>query len=197
MRAAGAGDDLAGYWRPFSRDPRPAAAGSPERPKVRRRTPASERARRPRVSRAALEDVQKVITRQKAYARYVACMSSDVVAAIVGGVAGVVTGGISSLLAPWASWGIEKRRDDRRRKTALIDEWRAGIADHVDSGDQPISFPRYPWYASLRTNMVPDKIAVLESVRTVHVARDDGGPSVEVRTVRGAIARIQRRWRIP
>jgi hypothetical protein len=39
-------------------------------------------------------------------------MTDTVWAAIVGGIAGVVTGSISAVVAPWANWGIEKRRQN-------------------------------------------------------------------------------------
>lgn len=51
-----------------------------------------------------------------------------VTAAVVGGVAGVVTGAIGSLAAPWANWAVEKRRTDRAEKRAAVEAWRSGIA---------------------------------------------------------------------
>ena len=51
-------------------------------------------------------------------------MSDTVWAAIVGGVAGIVTGSLSSLFAPWVHWGIEKRRRKLDKRIELIGRWR-------------------------------------------------------------------------
>jgi hypothetical protein len=55
-------------------------------------------------------------------------MSDAVVTAIIAGVVGLFTGAIGSLLAPWAQWGIEKRRKRVERRSALIDNWRKLLA---------------------------------------------------------------------
>lgn len=51
-------------------------------------------------------------------------MTDTVWAAIVGGAAGIITGGLSSIVAPWAVWGIEKRKSKRAYRIKLIDNWR-------------------------------------------------------------------------
>ncbi|WP_133160822.1 hypothetical protein [Mycobacterium ahvazicum] len=60
-------------------------------------------------------------------------MTSDVAVAFIGGGAGLltgaVTGTISSLIAPWANWGIEKRRLRRENRVQRIKEWRAGVTE--------------------------------------------------------------------
>lgn len=55
-------------------------------------------------------------------------MTSEVVVALIGGAAGLVTGTIGSLLAPWSQWGVEKRRLRRDSRVQRLAEWRAGIA---------------------------------------------------------------------
>jgi hypothetical protein len=56
-------------------------------------------------------------------------MTDTVWAAIVGGIAGVVTGSISALIAPWANWCIEKRRENLAHKRKLIANARTMIAE--------------------------------------------------------------------
>jgi hypothetical protein len=44
-------------------------------------------------------------------------MNDTIYVALIGGVSGLITGAVGSLIAPWVQWGIEKRRkrmDNRR-----------------------------------------------------------------------------------
>ena len=54
-------------------------------------------------------------------------MSDTLWAAIVGGGAGIVTGTLSSILAPWVNWRIEQRRNKIIRRTEQIHRWREMI----------------------------------------------------------------------
>jgi len=56
-------------------------------------------------------------------------MTETVWAAIVGGQQGVITGSISALIAPWANWGIEKRRKKLAHRRKLIADVRTMIAE--------------------------------------------------------------------
>ncbi len=56
-------------------------------------------------------------------------MASEIVVALIGGGAGMATGVVGSLFAPWANWGVEKRRLARQRRIERIEEWRAGVAE--------------------------------------------------------------------
>lgn len=60
-------------------------------------------------------------------------MSDTVIAAIVGAVAGIITGSIGSLFAPWANWGIEKRKQKLAYRRELIAKWRAMVKDITTS----------------------------------------------------------------
>lgn len=58
-------------------------------------------------------------------------MSPEIVAALVGGVAGLLTGVVASLAAPWVHWAIERRRRSFEHKTTLIKDIRALIQSAV------------------------------------------------------------------
>lgn len=63
--------------------------------------------------------------------------------ALVGGGVGLVTGAVASLIAPWANWGIEKRKLRRAGRVERIREWRAG-ASQLDSD---VHFMELEWSA--------------------------------------------------
>ncbi|MBN7353586.1 Uncharacterised protein [Mycobacteroides abscessus subsp. abscessus] len=92
-------------------------------------------------------------------------MSSEVWAAVIGGVAGLGAGALSSLIAPWVNWGVEQKREKRDHRRALITSWRDGIAsidvEGTDAGGFPDGYQihftrRYfstPWYETLRPHL--------------------------------------------
>jgi hypothetical protein len=57
-------------------------------------------------------------------------MTDMITSAIVGGIAGIITGSLSSLFAPWIHWGIEKRRGIRKDRTLLLNNTQAMIVDY-------------------------------------------------------------------
>lgn len=77
-------------------------------------------------------------------------MSDQVLAALVGGVAGLITGAVSSLVAPWVNWGVEKRRLRFQRRRDLVSEWRAGLSEAEDHGLLSGNYEHLVWYQSLR-----------------------------------------------
>jgi hypothetical protein len=56
-------------------------------------------------------------------------MAYEVPVALITGSVGLTTGILGSLVAPWANWGVEKRRLRRQARVDRITEWRAGVAD--------------------------------------------------------------------
>lgn len=59
--------------------------------------------------------------------RHTLIVASDIVVALIDGGAGLATGAIGSLVAPWANWGIEKRRLNRQGRVERIRDWRDGV----------------------------------------------------------------------
>jgi hypothetical protein len=51
----------------------------------------------------------------------------EVPVALISGGVGLTTGAIGSLFAPWANWGVEKRRLKHQRRVDRIKEWRDGV----------------------------------------------------------------------
>jgi hypothetical protein len=61
-------------------------------------------------------------------------VASEIAIALIGGGAGLVTGTIGSLFAPWSQWGVEKQRLRREGRLGKLIEWRSGIAELDQKG---------------------------------------------------------------
>ena len=136
-------------------------------------------------------------------------VASDIAIAFIGGGAGLltgaVTGTISSLVAPWANWGIEKKRRTRELQLQRVVGGRKHL-EHLNSlsekyhgralvpGEDPISADvrTKDWFITLRAEMSADALRRVEelSQRPVHTRRG------EMATLLGEeISRIEReKW---
>jgi hypothetical protein len=70
-------------------------------------------------------------------------VASDIAVAFIGGGAGLltgaVTGTISSLIAPWANWGAEKKRRQQDRRVERIAGWRKGVDEVAFAEGEAVS----------------------------------------------------------
>lgn len=73
-------------------------------------------------------------------------MSSDLLTAAIGAGAGLVSGSIASLIAPWVHWGIEKRRKKLEHRISLVKSWEAMIAGVVaGTWGRPVNYTGASW----------------------------------------------------
>lgn len=79
-------------------------------------------------------------------------VASEIAVAVIGGAAGLTTGVVGSLFAPWASWGIEKRRLRREGRIKRIEEWRVG-ASQLGGDVHFMELEWSPWYTTLVPEM--------------------------------------------
>lgn len=112
--------------------------------------------------------------------------------AVIGGVAGLATGTISSLIAPWAKWSIEKRRIDRQRRYDLLDSWRTGIAE-VPVQASHDEYLRRGWYKTLRPHLARDVLDRLETPNTAIVVVPGTGRGLR-NLFTGEVDRIEHEW---
>jgi hypothetical protein len=137
-------------------------------------------------------------------------VASDIAVAFIGGGAGLltgaVTGAISALIAPWAKWGIEKKRLAREPRVERVKEWR-GHLDHVNwaekyhgrgiaPGEDPISgdVRTRDWFATLHAEMGADALQQFEelSQRPIHTRRGEMS-----KLLAAEISRIEReKWEL-
>ncbi len=85
-------------------------------------------------------------------------------AIVAGAVAGLGSGVVASLIAPWVQLAVEKRRDRRRRRRELIDSWRAMVARHHAAGYTLSDLVDDPGYLSLRARLSADVRTRLEAM---------------------------------
>jgi hypothetical protein len=76
------------------------------------------------------------------------------VAASSGAIAGLITGVIGSLIAPWVQWAIETRRNRQNYRRELIQTWRRVIDEGIiidDAGFNEIyEFTHTPEYSLMK-----------------------------------------------
>lgn len=104
--------------------------------------------------------------------------------AFIGGAAGLLTGAVTgvagSLIAPWANWGVEKKRLKQHRREEHIKEWREGVdnmrwaesesflgrgpAPQVvfGGGDPDRPLESKGWFAAFRAELTPEVIAEID-----------------------------------
>ena len=123
-------------------------------------------------------------------------MDSTWGAAVVGGVAGVITGGLSSLLAPWAQWRVERKRLQRAERVAAIREWRELIGLHQGEWlDPPNPLATDHRYLALRSFMTADERRDVEELpSSASLAAFDSVFRAGPDAMRRAVDRLEREW---
>ncbi len=104
-------------------------------------------------------------------------MASEVAVAVIAGVAGLTSGAVSSLAAPWAKWGVTKREQDRTYRRQQIDKWRAGIAS-LKTRDRIIEASWYPEIRRYIEQFDPELLNILEPPTRTFVVPPDRAPGL-------------------
>lgn len=111
---------------------------------------------------------------------------------LAGGAAGATTGAVASFVAPWANWGVEKRRQRLESRRKLIHEVRmwvkreAGILTFAQSG----LFPR------IRPHLTPGFRAVLDRCEMMHgpAFEDEWSDRAFAMKLLDEVAEVERHW---
>ena len=112
-------------------------------------------------------------------------MSDTIFVAIIGGIAGLIAGAISSLLAPWAIWGVEKQRLRLDRQRNIIDNARRNLTNYSreqirDSAE----------YASIRSHLSPDLVSKIEARNT------SGGEQSIHASIMRELSELETKWKL-
>ena len=62
---------------------------------------------------------------------------------VIAGIAGFASGDLASISAPWANWGVEKRRLRRQSRVERISEWRKGVEELRRAGERRLHWAMY------------------------------------------------------
>lgn len=116
------------------------------------------------------------------------------VSLVVAAVIGFVTGGLGSLVAPWANWGVEKQRQRQERRRKVLEEARNLVAYHDFT---PAKFSQDRIYPVLRPYLEP---SLVEAIETPNGPAQWGSPDAIKAAFRDHIfrnvARIEKEWKL-
>lgn len=91
-------------------------------------------------------------------------MASDLKTALIGAAAGLLSGGVSSVVAPWVNWRLAEKKALRERREKLIGDARGLLATF---SPMPRLFParlqQEPAYLAIRPNLDPVARDTLEA----------------------------------
>jgi hypothetical protein len=83
-------------------------------------------------------------------------------------VAGLISGAMGSLFAPWANWGVEKKRLQQTARAKLLDEVRAVLLSPPPSEE----FRQLPIYSRIRPYLSDDAKKAVDG--TFHGLGEEG-----------------------
>ena len=107
---------------------------------------------------------------------------------VIPAIAGLVSGGIASLVAPWVNWRIEQKREKLAYKRALIRRWREFLATDFDQ----LAFTGTAVYSEIRPHLSSSTRESIEGNKiTVRLGR--GGNLIHS-LVLDDIARLEKEW---
>ncbi|OZE26574.1 hypothetical protein CH256_17440 [Rhodococcus sp. 05-2254-6] len=110
--------------------------------------------------------------------------------------AGLGTGVVSSLFAPWAKWAVDKRQMKLQHRLALLTQSRDGLGEYRRTGK---SISSKNWYQQLRPYLSVDARAKAE-FPLVPAASDPEGRRDRVRVISALLAeeidRVEREWKL-
>ncbi len=119
-------------------------------------------------------------------------MSDALITAVIAGVVGLMTGVIGSLFAPWAQWGIEKRRKRIDRRTTLVDGWRELLTASAFERNIVLNDPSYGVLRALLSEEA--RTSIERPANHLIVVMGEAINSPDRRTLMYEVARIEHEW---
>jgi hypothetical protein len=119
-------------------------------------------------------------------------MDMSVVEHTISAVIGAITGAISSLVAPWANWGVEKRRLRQSRRAELVTQWRS-ILGRPDFNRR--EFLQNPAYGPLQ-HLLQEKVReeIERPANHITIIRSSPVQDHDKSLLLKEVARIEKKW---
>jgi hypothetical protein len=111
----------------------------------------------------------------------------------IGAVAGLITGTLASLVAPWSQWGVEKRRARLEGRRRFIADARAELQRKPDKE----TFRESVLYSRMRPHLSERTSKEIESdTITVQVGGRGGGANNFIPQVLDDIRELEAKWKL-
>ena len=120
-------------------------------------------------------------------------MSPEIAAALVGGIAGLLSGAVASLVAPWVQWAIEKRRKSIEYKELLIKELRA-LIDRSENIEEIMASSLWGF---IESNLTKEERGNFCNARVIHVTDHKiTQGKIKMQIIGRMVARLENEWHI-
>jgi hypothetical protein len=110
---------------------------------------------------------------------------TPIVVAAISSIFGLISGGLGSLIAPWANWGVEKRRLRVDRQRNIIDNARRNLTNY--SREQIRNSAEY---AAIRSHLSADVVNKIEARNTI------GGEQSIHANIMQELSELERKWKL-
>lgn len=119
---------------------------------------------------------------------------------VIPAIAGLLAGALASLVAPWATWGVEKKRLVREARTNLISEARSLLGSDLAE----VKFSHHPVYSRLRPHLSDNLIKSIErpaknGIQTITIVQGHGrhsGVNPYVQRTLDELTELERKWEL-
>lgn len=121
---------------------------------------------------------------------------------LIPAIAGLISGAIGSLVAPWALWGIEKRRKRHQARHDLIGKVREILSKPTQNNE----FRMLPIYSQLRPYLSDEAVAAIEGkhnsqshtevINIVVGNSRNSGVNPYAQKVLDDVARLEKAWKL-
>lgn len=106
---------------------------------------------------------------------------------LIPALAGLVSGIIGSLVAPWVTWGIEKRKEKMKRRQELVQSCRKMLDTHSRE-----RFLETQEYRHIRPFLSEEAVKCMEG--ELVMARQPGGPDRLRQALAESIDELEKHW---
>jgi hypothetical protein len=123
---------------------------------------------------------------------------SPILVAIIGGIAGLISGAIASLIAPWVQYAIELRRKSFEYKKEKLDE----IKKLLEKASEMDEIERSPLWGFIRENLNEEEKKKVYPGALVVLVSNDGSHSsltqddLKKQGISKMIYRLEKEWKL-